>query len=135
MVGDVLPIQIIDSRKLLPEENIWLKNLGNKLNLAEIRRISGALGRRGKAAHIGAYVEAVFKANSEVLREAFKMSDAAVSLEQVLEEVGLIAKWEARGKLEGKLEVAHALKVSGLPITQIVQFTGLTEDQIRKLLP
>jgi predicted transposase/invertase (TIGR01784 family) len=133
VTGDILPIQIIDSRKLLPDENIWLKDLSNKLDLPEMQRIGGLIGRQGKAAHIRAYVEAIFKANSEVLKEAFKMSDAAMSLERVLEEAGLIAKWEARGKREGKLEVAHALKDSGLPVTQIVQFTGLSEEQIREL--
>jgi len=31
--GDILPIQIIDNRKLSEEENIWLKDLDNRLDV------------------------------------------------------------------------------------------------------
>ena len=35
--GDILPVQIIDSRKLSEEENIWLKDLDNRLEAPEAR--------------------------------------------------------------------------------------------------
>lgn len=37
------------------------------------------------------------------------------------------------GKIEGKIEVAKALKESNVPIDVIIKATGLTEDQINKL--
>jgi len=36
--GDILPIQIIDSRKLSAEENVWLKNLRKNLNRSDIEK-------------------------------------------------------------------------------------------------
>ena len=42
--GDILPIQIIDNRKLSGEENIWLKDLDNKLDPPEMRRITAEIG-------------------------------------------------------------------------------------------
>jgi hypothetical protein len=35
VIGDIIPIQIIDNRKLSEDENIWLKDLDNKLDVAQ----------------------------------------------------------------------------------------------------
>jgi hypothetical protein len=92
VTGDIIPIQIIDSRELSEGENLWLRNLDNRLNV-----------------------------------EGIRMSD--VTLEQVLERTGLLAKWEskweAKYKAEGKREVAKELINIGLPLEQIAQVTGL----------
>ena len=36
--GDIMPIQLIDSRKLSAEENLWLKELDNRLTAPQMRR-------------------------------------------------------------------------------------------------
>jgi hypothetical protein len=133
-----MPIQVIDSRKLSEGENLWLRNLDNELNVEGIRRITGEIARAGKGARIQAYLDAVVRANAGALEEAIRMSD--LTLEQVLERTGLIAKWEARlkarAKAEGeareamaeervKREVAGKLINIGLPLEQVVQVTGL----------
>jgi hypothetical protein len=65
--------------------------------------------------------------------KVIRMSD--LTLEQVLERTGLIAKWEARGKAEGeaqvKREVAKKLINIGLPLEQVVQVTGLDIGTLR----
>ncbi|MDR1174801.1 MAG: hypothetical protein LBK83_04955 [Treponema sp.] len=138
VTGDIMPIQVIDSRKLSEGENLWLRNLDNELNVEGIRRITGEIARAGKGARIQAYLDAVVRANAGALEEAIRMSD--LTLEQVLERTGLIAKWEARlkarAKAEGeareamaeervKREVAGKLINIGLPLEQVVQVTGL----------
>jgi len=101
--GDILPIQIIDNRKLSEEENIWLKDLDNKLELPEMRKITTEIQNLGKdkAARIQAYLDVIARANREVLEEVIRMSDCSLALEKVFEEVGWIAKWEARGEARG----------------------------------
>jgi len=47
--GDILPIQVIDSSKLPLEENLWLKNLSNKLDYKAIGQVSAEAERQGKA--------------------------------------------------------------------------------------
>jgi hypothetical protein len=37
-------------------------------------------------------------ANPETVQEAVKMSDVALTLDKVLEDAGLVAKWEARSE-------------------------------------
>ena len=44
-----------------------------------------------------------------------------------------IEKGMAKGKAEGKAEVARNLLAMGMSWTQIIQATGLTEDQLKQL--
>ena len=44
-----------------------------------------------------------------------------------------MAKGRAEGKAEGKAEVARNLLTMGMSWTQIIQATGLTEDQLKQL--
>ena len=53
-----------------------------------------------------------------------------------LEKTGLIAaeqKGEKRGIEQGKLETAKTLLKDNIPISKVVQYTGLSEKQVRKL--
>jgi hypothetical protein len=101
--GDIIPIQIIENRRLSAEENGWLKDLDRELSPGELLRLSAAVDRLGKAAFLRAYLDAVFRANPGSIQEVLRMSDAALTLEQVFEEAGLIDKWEARGEAQGFL--------------------------------
>jgi hypothetical protein len=38
--GDILPIQVIDSRRLPATENLWLKSLSNRLDYSAFSRLS-----------------------------------------------------------------------------------------------
>jgi len=91
------------------------------------------------------------------IREAMKMTETVMTFEDVLEEAGLIAKWEARGetrgeargkaegeargKIEGKiegrerttLEIAGNLIALGLPVETIVSATKLDAETVRGL--
>jgi hypothetical protein len=101
VTGDILPIQIINSRKLSEEENIWLKDLDNKLDVERINRITTEIGRKGRVAQTGAYADVVSRANVGTVEEAIGMSKSKKTLEQVLENAGWLAKWEAQGEVKG----------------------------------
>ena len=47
--GDIMPIQLIDSRKLSAEENLWLKELDNRLTMQQMRRLTEEIWRLGNA--------------------------------------------------------------------------------------
>jgi hypothetical protein len=138
--GDIIPMQIIDSRKLSADENLWLKSLSNKLNSLEIAHLSEEIARQKKVAQIAAYLNVITEANAETLQEAIKMR-RALTVEQVFENVGWTAKWEARGRAEGeargeakeKLEIARKMKKAGRPFCEISEFTGLPPETIEKL--
>ncbi|MDR2575308.1 MAG: hypothetical protein LBC52_02575 [Treponema sp.] len=138
--GDIFPMQAIDSRKLPMEENVWLKSLSDKLDLNAFKRVSGEIARQEKGAHIGAYLEAISRANHEMILEAIRMGDAQM-FEKVFEEVGWIAKWEARGRAEGKAEgekqkalaIAQNMVNLGLPAETVISATGLEPEKVKAL--
>jgi len=143
--GDILPMQIIDNRRLQAEENIWLKNLSNRLDAFELSRMYIELSRIEKAVQIAAYMDVILRANAEALKEVIKMSDSSITLEQVFEEVGWMAKWEARGEARGETigeargEELMALKIAKNMINQgysfeaIVSITQLDPEKVKAL--
>ncbi|MDR1174732.1 MAG: hypothetical protein LBK83_04605 [Treponema sp.] len=125
-------------------------NADDELNVERINRITAEIAKAGKEARIKAYLDAIVRANVNVIEEVIRMSD--LTLEQVLERTGLIAKWEARGRAEGraegkaegearearaeervKREVAKKLINNiGLPLEQVAQVTGLDIGTLRQ---
>ncbi|GHV80976.1 hypothetical protein AGMMS49944_27670 [Spirochaetia bacterium] len=133
VIGDILPVQIIDSRKLSPDESIWLKNLRSELGAAEAGQMTGDMDRQDKA-DLAAYLAVVLKVNSAAFKElVMRDSKAALTLDQALEETGLTAKWEARGEAKGKSEVARNGLAMGYPIETLSNLTGLPVETIKKL--
>ena len=135
--GDILPIQIIDSRKLSTDENLWLKGLSNRLEPKTVIQISNEAVKQGKTARIQAYLNAITLANYHAIREALKMSKTVTSLDDVLEEAGLTAKWEARGEAVGEerkaLKIAQNMVNLGLPFETVISATGLDPDKVKEL--
>jgi hypothetical protein len=128
--GDILPIQVIDSRKLPSEENLWLKSLSNDLECAAITEVGREIDRQGKAARLAAYLCVLMQANPAAAREAIKMSS---TFDKVMEESGLAAKWrdegrsEGRdeGRSEGRIEVARNAIEQGASPDFVRKITGL----------
>ena len=130
----------MDIRRLPEDENLWLKGLSNKLGVPAARKIVHEANLQGKGAGIGAYLEAIFQANAAAIWEAVKMGGTAVTFESVLEELGLIAKWEARGvaigeaKAEAKaLDIARNMLGMGIPFDTVVSATGLDPEKVNGL--
>jgi len=141
--GDILPVQIIDNRKLSSEENIWLKDLDKKLEPAEKRQIAAEIKKLGKdkAARIKAYLYVIQRANLMSLREVGEMFDIDLAWDKLLVETGYAARWEARGEEKGREEgmgigmekAARNLKALGVSTEIIVKSTGLSPEKIAKL--
>jgi len=136
--GDILPIQIIDSRKLSADENLWLKNLSNEHDRFTIEQVGREISKQGKAARLAAYFYALMKANPAAVKEAIKMKDV---FDEIMEETGLAKKWEDRGRAEGRtegrveeaFEIAQNLVNLGLPIETVVSATRLDPEKVRVL--
>ncbi|MDR2053131.1 MAG: hypothetical protein LBP80_06935 [Treponema sp.] len=140
ITGAVLPMQIIERRKLRSEDAVWLANLGEDLSGEVIKAVLEEARKVPKGAPMGAYLYMLLMANALKTREVLKMSDLA-TIEEVFEGLPITEYWEARGKAEGKAEgkeekavqIARNLKKIGLPPEQIAEATGLTERQINGL--
>ena len=147
--GDILPIQVIDSRKLTADENLWLKSLSDRLDISALNRINEEVRRQDKATQIAAYLDVIIRANTKTMKEIVKMGEMPVELEQVLEETGWLARYEAKcearyeakcraegeskGRAEGALAIAQNLVNLGLPLETVVSATQLKPEQVQTM--
>jgi hypothetical protein len=133
--GDILPIQVIDSRKLSVEENLWLRGLNNGLKPLMLTQVSDKIRRQGKAARLKAYLYAFITANYTAIKEAEKKMN---TFDRLAIETGLAAKWEAegeaRGRTEGRAEeraeVARNALAQGATPEFVQKITGLDMQTI-----
>ena len=111
--GDIIPMQVIDSRRLSADDNTWLRGLDNRLDpvsaLSLIKTCDKTL-RQDSETRIHAYLYAIAKANFSAMEEAINMSSAAKSLDEVFERTGLAARWEAKAKAEAEAEAEDKRK-------------------------
>ena len=150
--GDILPIQIIDSRWLEAEENLWLRGLGRGLNTAMVVSVVNAAALKPKDTRLDAYIDVVFRANNEVLEELIRMSNSAKTLEEVLESTGIFAKRDAMAEERAKeravelavelaeareearaLAIAKKMVEAGYPLETVVSMTSLEPEKVQEL--
>jgi hypothetical protein len=137
--GDIIPIQIIDSRKLSGEENLWLKGLSKDLEIRTAMAILEAGSRKAREMPIGAYLQVVLNANAGIFLEAGKMRNGTLTFDDVLVELGLTAKWKAegweegleKGREESREEVARNALAKGLSPDVVGEITGLDMETIK----
>jgi hypothetical protein len=143
--GDPVPMQILDTRELPEEENIWLAKLDNRLDPTGARRIIGELNRLDKTVQIGAYINALYNANFAVMEEASKMFDLDAVLKTPFEEAGYVTRRmilaAEKARLETEIEtkaeynakmVKNAL-AQGIALETVAAITGLEIEKVREL--
>jgi hypothetical protein len=141
--GDVMPMQIIE-RKKLPMEDLWLANLGRNLSFESMKAIVDEAGKIPRGSPIKAYMYMLSNANVHQFKEVYKMSNTA-ALDNLLIELGLAARWKAEGITQGiaqgeikgeekqAVKTARTMKADNEPVSRIIRYTGLTEQQITEL--
>jgi hypothetical protein len=132
--GYPLPVQIIESGRLDAGENLWLRGLKPGLNAEILSAILDESDKR-KGASRGAYLYAVLETNIRVMKEVVEMRKKGQTLEDVLEEYGLIAKWEARGEVRGKaLGEARGKRTGWMEAITLLK-QGYTVEQLEQMDP
>ena len=131
--GDILPIQIIDSRQLSADLNFWLKGLSNKLDPLSIIQISDEVIKLNKNSRVKAYVDVLARANFRAIEEAKNMSSPAKSLDEVLVRTGLAAQWEARGEERKAINMAKKMLNSGFSLETVAAISELDSEKLKTL--
>ena len=137
----MLSIQLINSKKLNADENLWLRFLSNKLKPQNALQVINMAGKRDKDDRIFAYINAITQANFNAIEEAIQMNKPAKSLREVLIRTGLAAEWEAQGEARGEargeerkaFNIAKNLVNLGLPFDAIVSSTGLEAEKVKTM--
>ncbi|GHV74572.1 hypothetical protein AGMMS49940_18740 [Spirochaetia bacterium] len=135
VTGGLFPIQIIETKLLSEDENIWLKDLHNGLGPRTLEKILQASNAYLNSDHIKAYLDVILKANYDAM-EVMKMNETRKFYE-ALERMGVAAEFEARGIEKGREEglrlTATNLKKTGMPLNQIADVTGLPMAKLEGL--
>ena len=76
--GDLIPIQILVTKKLSAEENLWLKSLTNKLNETETaeKLIENYMDHKESSLH-RSMIETIMHANQKLFEEVNGMSESS----------------------------------------------------------
>jgi hypothetical protein len=132
-------MQVIETKKLVPEENLWLKGLNRGLNAETAGSIMEA-SREKYGPDIAAYLHAVLLTNAKTIVEVSKMSKTEeAKFYEVLEKAGLTAKWEDRGRAkweavgEARGE-ARGEKTAWEKFVSLME-QGYTVDQLKRMAP
>jgi hypothetical protein len=136
ITGRHLTIQVIESRKLPFEENLWLKGLTKDLNAVAAGSILKESWKKGIGeAEFGAYLYALATANLKTIQEAIAMSDEIAAFDQWVEEMGWAAKWEARGKELGEARGKALGEKTGWGKALELLKQGYTVEELERMGP
>ena len=81
--GDLIPIQILVTKNLSGEENLWLKSLTNKLKATETaeKLVKNYMYHKDSSLH-RSVIETIMRANQKIFREVNGMSDIFMEIVQ-----------------------------------------------------
>jgi hypothetical protein len=129
-------MQVIESGKLPLEENLWLKGLNRGLNAETASVILKEGQKKDKDPDTAAYMYAVLLANAGILEEALKMDKTGeTTLDEVLERMGLTAKWEDRGRAKWEaIGEARGEKTAWEKFVSLMK-QGYTVDELERMVP
>jgi hypothetical protein len=133
--GYPVTIQVIESKKLPAGENLWLKGLTRDLNAEAAGTILKESRKKGKEAGLGAYLYALLQGNAKTIQEVLAMADTEVTLDEVLEEAGLTAKWEQRGEARGEAKGKAQGEKTGWEKAIELLKQGYTVEQLEQMSP
>jgi hypothetical protein len=143
--GDLVPMQIIDTRELPEEENLWLAKLDNRLDQTGARKIINELNRLDQTDHLGAYIDVLYNANFAVMEEVSRMFDLEAVLKTPWEKAGyvtrkmLVAAENARIETEAEVTAKAEAKVAKIVKNSLAQgiapetVAAITEMEIEKV--
>ena len=148
IIGDHIPIQIIHSKKLSADENLWLSSLKRGLIPQTLHSILKAGKEPGRSDYIAAYMDIIARANSKKFSEVIDMATRYPTSEEVAEMISdskvgsiLMEKGIEKGRTEGiergsrqaMLATARNALAEGLSVSLVQKITGLDTETIEKL--
>jgi len=134
--GDTFPIQILESKKLSEEKNLFLKNLRNNLDIATAQRTVDAYKAIKEFESKNAYIYRLAGANPAIFKELIAVSDTAIRevvIRALAEEGGWLSERDKKIASEKAMEIARSLKAKKVPWDIIADTTTLSLREVEAL--
>jgi len=110
--GDIVPIQILESKKLHEDENLFLRNLRSNLNKDDMYKTVKIYKERKPINNKNVFLDRVVKANPNAFKEALTMftENTREIIMEAIEENGWLEGWLA--KLDSRMEIENSKKIA-----------------------
>ena len=129
--GDTFPVQILESKLLPPEENLFLRNLRSNLSTEDVTKTAEAYKRLKPFEKKNVYLDRLIQANREAFKEAMTVSSVVKELFfEVAEQDG----WFADREFEKAKAIAKKMLLRGRPVEEVVEDTGLPYETVISLV-
>ena len=140
--GDILPVQILESKELPEDENLFIKGLRRGNEAGRMSKILKKYDRLLGLDTRNVYIDRLIQANKEAYKEAIGMSEELKKIwGEIADETGWLAEREqaavavaARGAArENAKETAKRLLELGVPMDKISIATKLSVEELMEL--
>ena len=134
--GDIIPIQILESKKLSENENLFLRNLRSNLSGDDMYKTMQLYGKRKPLNDKNVFLDRLANANPNALKEALNMfteNNRAVIMEAIEEGGWLINRELENSKKVAKNisnTIAKKMLARGDSPDDIVEVTDLSVDEV-----
>jgi len=101
--GDTFDVQILESKLLSEEKNLFIKNLRSNLNVAEAQRTLDAYKEIKDFESKNVYINRLARANPAVFKEMMELSDTAIKdmvVVALAEDMGLLDEHDRKRDIE-----------------------------------
>ena len=130
--GDTFPVQILESKKLSPDKNLFLKNLRSNLDKEEAQRTVDAYKELKEFESKNAYIYRLAGANPAVFRELMSVSDTAIK-EVVVRALAEEGGWFKERDQARDIEKAKKMLRLGDSVEKVADVMELPLDMVRTL--
>ncbi|MCL2199770.1 MAG: 3-isopropylmalate dehydrogenase [Defluviitaleaceae bacterium] len=133
--GDIFPIQILESKNLPEDENLFLRNLRSNLTNEDMLKTLQFYSEHRPSEDKNVYLDRLIKANFSAYKEAMKMSEAVKEVFiETAKENGWLNDWLNDYGDTVARKIAKKLLLSGKSIEEVVEYTELPIETVESLI-
>lgn len=133
--GDIVPIQILESKKLPEDENLFLRNLRSNLSKDDMYKTMKTCKERKSLNDKNVFLDRVVKANSSAFKEALNMftENTREIIMEAIEEHGWLADRDSNREIEKAKKIAKRMLMLGDSTEKVSEATELPIDIILEI--
>ena len=129
--GDIVPVQILESKHLPSESNIFLRNLRTNLSAEDMLKTLQSYKERKPLNDKCVFLDRLVKANPSAFTEVLNMSEA---VKEIFLEGAEKYGWLEDKLVDNKKKIAKKLLLLGDPIEKVAEATELPLETVRALM-
>ena len=133
--GDTFLVQILESKRLPSEENLFIRNLRSNLSIEDVTKTAEAYRKLKPLEKKNAYLDRLIQANRNSFLEAMTVSNAVKELFfEVAEKDGWLVDRDYNREFEKAKAIAKKMLIMGDSIEKVIEATELPYETVTNLM-